>query len=107
MSDPVLLEINQVKIYNPDIDEEDELKKIDFEGTDIWEHPDIEERRNDGWVIRGLEAVVQYDDDIYTIAVAGGKTMSYAKVENAIDYTKGQELVDELRERFLETFRMQ
>lgn len=107
MSDtPTILEINDVKIYNPSNDEGEKMKKIDYEGNDIWDHPDIEDRRDDGWIIQGLEAVVQYDESIFTIAISGGKVMSYAKVENARDYSKAQELIELLRDQFLESFRM-
>lgn len=102
---PKLLEISEVKLFNTDQDADRKIKKIDFEGNNIWEHPDIEKRRNNGWVIQGVTAVVQYDDDVYTIAVSAGKTMSYAKVENAINYTKGQELMDFLRSEFLSAYR--
>jgi hypothetical protein len=99
------LEINRVQMFNPETEQEEQLKKIDFEGNNIENHPNIRERRNNGWVMRGLTTRVEYQNAIFDVTIGGNDVMGYVKVEDIGDYDQGQELIQEIRERFLEYLR--
>lgn len=103
---PELLEVHKIKMYNPQTGVEENLRKIDFEGDDIFGHDDIEERRSDGWIINGLTAKVEYRNALFEVMVAGNEVMSYVKVSDIGSYSDGQDLVAEVRQHFLEHFRI-
>jgi hypothetical protein len=100
---PEIREITDVKMYNPEQDETDPLKKIDFEGaTDIFEHEDIIERRRNGWVITGFEAQVAFRDLIYEVTIAGNSMMGYVTVDGIKNPSDGDVLLEIMRDAFAE-----
>lgn len=103
--EPVIGEISDVKMYNPDTGEDDPIETIDFKGiTDIFEHDDIEERRDNGWIVRGFTADVDYKNKRYEVTVAGNQVMGYVKVDDIADFDEGAELQETMREAFQEYF---
>lgn len=103
--EPVIGEISEVKMYNPDTGEDDPIATIDFKGiTDIFEHDDIEERRDNGWIVRGFTADVDYKNKRYEVTVAGNQVMGYVKIDNIADFDEGTELQEIMREAFQEHF---
>jgi len=106
---PELLAVDEIDLFNPETGEEDRLKKINleaFEGTNILDHDVVEERISGSWIPRGLTAKVQYRGAIYTIKIAGTDTMGYVKIEDIANISDARDLMDELRGRFLEHFRL-
>lgn len=102
---PEIGEISEVKMYNPETDEDDPIETIDFKGiTDIFEHKDIRERRNDGWIVRGFTADVYYKKKKYEVTVAGNSVMGYVKVDDIGEYDEGKELQRIMREKFRKRF---
>lgn len=102
---PDVGEINEVKMYNPETGEDDPIETIDFKGiTDIFEHEDIEERRDNGWIVRGFTADVDYKNKRYEVTVAGNQVMGYVKVDDIAEFEEGNELLDIMREAFREHF---
>lgn len=106
-----LKSIKDVHLYNPFTDEEDEIKKIDYIGDDnsnidINENELVQERIDDDWVIRGITAKVAYDGLVFEVTVSGSQAMGYAKVEDIGDYQKGKELMNKLRSKFMDNFRV-
>jgi len=104
---PTLLQIDRVIMHNPaegkgeGDDDKSHLKKLDFEGTNIREHPDVQEQLSRGWLIKGIVAAVQFEESIFKIRISGNQVMGYAKVANVKDYNKGTRLLDDIRERYL------
>lgn len=102
---PEIGEINEVKIYNPKIGEDDPIKTIKFKGvTDIFEHEDIKERRDNGWIIRGFTADVAYKNEKYEVTVTGNQVMGYVKVDDIAEFDEGKELLEIMREAFRDHF---
>jgi hypothetical protein len=102
---PVIGEISEVKMYNPDTGADDPIETIDFKGiTDIFEYDDIEERREDGWVVRGFTADVDFKNKRYEVTVAGNQVLGYVKVADIADFDEGRELLGILRGAFREHF---
>lgn len=107
MSDdePRIREIHEVKMYNPETGEDDPIETIDFKGImDIFEHDDIVDRRENGWVVRGFSADVDYKKKRYEVTVAGNNRMGYVKLSDIAEYEEGEELIGILRSRFREHF---
>lgn len=102
---PKIREINEVKMYNPDTGEDDPIQTIDFKGiNDIFEHKDIEQRRSNGWIVRGFTADVDYRNKRYEVTVAGNQVMGYVKVDGIAEINEGEELLDTMREAFKQHF---
>lgn len=102
---PEIGEISEVKMYNPDTREDDPIETIDFKGiTDIFEHEDIEERRDNGWIVRGFTADVDYKEKRYEVTVAGNQVMGYVKVDDIAEFDEGNELLEIMRDAFQEHF---
>ncbi len=106
---PTLLSVDGVKLHNPPNmrdDEEDEeevsLKNIDFNGSNVREHPEIRDHLDRNWIIKNIEAAVHYDDSLFTLKMAGTEVMGYSKIEDVNNYDKGNELINEVRSRYLE-----
>lgn len=109
MSDdePVLKEIMEVHMYNPQTNEDRPLKRADFEGiTDIFEDDRVEELREEGWFTRGIGAKVAYKNRVYKVTVAGNSRLGYVKVEDVADLEVGRELHDIIKDKFLDNFRI-
>jgi len=103
--DPIIGEISEVKMYNPVTGEDDPIETIDFKGiTDIFEHDDIEERRDNGWIVRGFTADVDYRNKRYEVTVAGNQVMGYVKVDDIADFEEGNELLEKMRGAFRDHF---
>jgi hypothetical protein len=103
--EPQLVEIKSIKLHNPERKKDEHIEKIDIEGDNLAESEYIEERHEAGYITRGLTAQVYYKGDFFNIAFSGSDMMGYAKVEEIPDYSKAEELMDILRERYLENFR--
>jgi hypothetical protein len=105
--EPVLLEIMEVKMYNPTTNEDRPIKRADFEGiSDIFENEQVEELRSDGWFTRGIGAKIAYKDRIYKVTVSGNSKLGYVKVEDIADMEIGRELHQIIRNRYLDNFRI-
>lgn len=107
MSDdvPKLVRVDEVKLFNPQKNKDERIDKIDFEGSDLADHPYIEERLSEGYVMRGFAARVVFDGELFDIAFSGTEMMGYAKVEDIKNREKAQRLMDILREKYLEHFK--
>ena len=100
---PRLEAIEEVMLYNAGSDDE-QIERIDYEGSNLLEHDIIQERLDEDYVMRGLSATVWFNGDPFVIAFSGSDMMGYAKVEEIQDYPKASVLMDDLRNRFLEHF---
>jgi len=108
-SEPKILAVDKVDLFNPSTESDETLKRIDFQGFDgsnILDHDVVERRINDGWIPRGLEAKVNYKNVTYKVRVAGNNKMGYVKTEDIGDVSKARELQKKVREKFLEHFRL-
>jgi hypothetical protein len=102
---PEIGEINEVKIFNPETGEDNPIETIDFKGrTDIFEHEDIKERREDGWIVRGFTADVAYKNKKYELTIAGNHVMGYVKIDDIAEFEEGRELLDIMRDALREHF---
>jgi len=99
--DPALQDEEQESDEEEDPDEV-ELTAIDFEGRAIAEHPRVVELIEDGWRIKKMVCKVQFQSEIFEVTVAGTSMMGYGKVAEFVSWSKGQELIPEVRNRFLE-----
>jgi hypothetical protein len=104
MTEPTLLRIQEVKLVNTNKEEED-IKKIDYEGQDLLETDEVKSHTNNGYVMRGFKAKVEYKNENVEVSVNTSNTMSYAKVEKAGNYAKADELIAILRDKYLAHFR--
>jgi len=100
---PRLEAIEEVMLYNAGSDDE-QIERIDYEGSNLLDHDIIQERLKEDYVMRGLSASVWFNGDPFTIAFSGSDMMGYAKVEEIQNYPKASVLMDDLRDRFLEHF---
>lgn len=99
--------IDEVKMYNPDTEADDPIKKIDYMGGDtgdVFGDDEIEDKKSEGWIIRGLSAKLTHQDLTYDVTVAGNKKMGYVKLENIGDYDAGANLIIQLRELYMDHF---
>ena len=104
---PVLTKINEVKMYNPDTDTTEPIKKADFSAeSDIFEADRIQQLRKEGWITRGVSAKFDYRGRIYSVTVAGNSRMGYVTVGDVENVMRGQELHDIIKERYLNNFRI-
>jgi len=102
---PKRIEVKSVKLTNPEREEEERIDKIDVEGDQLTGHPLIQERLDEDYVMRGLVIRTMFENELFDIAFSGSDMMGYAKVEDIGDYSKGQRLMLEVRERFMNQFR--
>lgn len=103
--EPVLLRIDNIQLRDPTISDEPDdqtIEKIDFDGRSLAEHEEIRDYTDDGWIIKGFEAPVFYDGNNYELKVSGNEVMGYVRIKNVKDFEQGRELVDKLRQRYLE-----
>ncbi|MES3161073.1 MAG: hypothetical protein PPP55_05825 [Halorubrum sp.] len=100
---PRLEAIEEVMLYNAGSDDE-QIERIDCEGSSLLEHDIIRDRLDEDYVMRGLSATVWFNGDPFVIAFSGSDMMGYAKVEEIQNYPKASVLMDDLRGRFLEHF---
>lgn len=103
----VIERINEVKMYNPDTESDDPIKKIDYMGGDtgdVFGDDEIEDKKSEGWIIRGLSAKLNHQGLKYEVTVAGNKRMGYVKLENIGDYDAGTDLIIQLRELYMDHF---
>ncbi|WP_152421711.1 hypothetical protein [Halogeometricum pallidum] len=105
--EPVIEEISEVKMYNPQTDQDRPIKRADFEGiSDIFEDDQVEDLRDEGWFTRGIGAKVSYRNRIYKVTVSGNSRIGYVKVEDVEDAEIGRELHDIIKDRYLDNFRI-
>ncbi|QCW04196.1 hypothetical protein [Natrinema pallidum] len=101
--EPSILQINELRFYNPRSEEEEQsIKNINFEGRDIVDLPEVESQREDGRIIIRAIADLNYDDHTYEMTVAGTGTMGYAKLDGVRNFERIEPLMTDLRERYLE-----
>ena len=100
---PKLEDIEALKLFNPG-QEKEQIEKIDYSGQNLAEHPYIQERQDDGYVIRGFSAAIWFNGQPLTIAFSGSDMMGYAKVEDIGDYAEATDLMEILRERYMNHF---
>lgn len=103
--EPKLVEIKEVKLHNPQEDEDKRIQKVDIEGNDLGNADYIDELHEEGYITRGFTARVVFDGELFDIAFSGSDMMGYAKVEDIGNYQKGQQLMDDIRERYMTNFR--
>lgn len=104
---PEILEVSEVKMFNPDTDETNPIKRGDFEGiSDIYNDPRVEELRDEGWFTRGITAKIEYKNRVYEATVSGNTKLGYVKISNIEDIDYGRELQEKLRRAFLKHFRI-
>ncbi|WP_152418143.1 MULTISPECIES: hypothetical protein [unclassified Haloferax] len=105
--DPVLIEITEVQMYNPQTDDEHPIKRADFEGiTDIFDDDQVNELRDEGWFTRGITGKFEYKKRVYKVTVSGNSRLGYVKVENIEDLDHGRELHTIIRDKYLDNFRI-
>lgn len=104
-SEPKLIDVKSVKLHNPEHSEDERIDKIDVEGDDLADHPLIDQRLDEGYIMRGLVARMKFENELFDIAFSGSDMMGYAKVEDIGDYAKGQRLMEDIRGRYMEHFR--
>lgn len=104
MPNPALVRIEEVKLVNTQAENAD-IKSIDYEGEDLLETDEVTAHTNDGYVMRGFKAKMEYDREIFDVSINTSNTMSYAKIDDAGNYAKAEELMDILRDRYLSHFR--
>lgn len=112
-NEPALVEVHDLQLKNPtstgsaveDDDDNDEIKMkltdIDFEGTDIAEHPKVRSEIEDGWIIKRLSANVRYKQELMNVTIAGNSVLGYTKIENFTSRAKAEELSEDVRNRYL------
>jgi hypothetical protein len=103
--EPVLLRIDNIQLTDPTISESPDdqtIEKINFDGRSIAEHDEVREYTDEEWIIKGFEAPLHYEGDNYDLKISGNEVMGYVRIKNVKDFDKGQELIDQLRERYLE-----
>ena len=110
---PAIIQVFDLRLENPtsagnspeDDDDDDEIKMeltdIDFEGTDIADHPKVRDEIDNGWIIKRLSANVRYQTEVMEVTIAGTSMMGYAKVENFTSRDRAEELEEDVRERYL------
>lgn len=104
---PIFLRVDDLRLHKPEeegSDEESEvqLTAIDFEGRAISEHPQVIDRIEDGWRIKKMVSKVQYKEEIFEVTVAGTSMMGYGKVADFVSRPKGESLIADIREKYLE-----
>lgn len=105
--DPILKEISEVKMYNPNTTEQEPIKRADFEGiSDIFDDDRVEELRDEGWFTRGIGAKFGYKGRVYKVTVSGNSRLGYVKVEDVEDIDIGRELHTIIRDKYLDHFRL-
>lgn len=104
-SEPKLVDIKEIKLYNPERDDKEYIEKVDIEGDNLAGHEYIEDLQDDGYVTRGFTARVKFENELFDIAFSGSDMMGYAKVEDIGDYSKAQRLMDDIRGRYMDFFR--
>lgn len=106
-SEPVLKEITEVHMYNPQTNQDRPIKRADFEGiSDIFEDERVEELRDEGWFTRGIGAKIAYRNRVYKVTVAGNSRLGYVKIEDVADLDVGRELHQVVKDKFLDHFRI-
>lgn len=100
---PKLEDIEAIKLFNPG-EEKEQIEKIDYSGQNLAEHPYIQERQDDGYIIRGFSAKVWFNGEPLTVAFSGSDMMGYAKVEDIGDYIVAKNLMGVLRNRYMDHF---
>jgi len=78
-----------------------ELTDIDFEGTDIADHPKVQSEIEDGWTIKRLSASIRYKMELMDVTIAGTSMMGYGKIDNFTSRQKAEELKEQVRDRYL------
>lgn len=99
--EPGLLEIRSIKLHNPEHQEDERIDKIDVEGDDLADHPLIDARIDEGYIMRGLELRVKYENSLYDVAFSGSDMMGYAKIEDINNYSSAQQLMRKIRDKFM------
>lgn len=106
MTDPKLIQIEKVQLINLEDEENKEIERINYKGIDLLSTSEVRSHTEDGeYIIKGLTAKVQYKNELMKIAVSTSSTMSYAKVEDAGNRQKAEELIEIIRDRYLKFFR--
>jgi len=103
--EPAILGTDEVKLYNPNAEGQNDVKSMDLEGNNIAGHPYITERLEEGWLVKGITSTVDFEGSIFEVTVAGSQTMGYAKVEGVGEYDRGRRLIDNVRDRYLQYLR--
>lgn len=97
------LGVKAVSLHNP-FDDETELRQASFEGNNVQDHPEVRNLIEEGWIPRGGEIIVQFKGQFYDVSFSANRVMSYVKIENIKDYELAKQLMDEMRELFLDIF---
>jgi len=98
-----LLNIGQVSLHNPN-HEENELIDISLEGDELLHHPKMDELLNDGWLPKGAEFSVMYRENIFKIKFSANNVMCYLKIGGIRDFKMARELMETVRNHFLQVF---
>ncbi|MFD1586241.1 hypothetical protein ACFR9U_04555 [Halorientalis brevis] len=96
---PSLVEVNSVSLYHPDPQEDTE--EIDFSGSNLWESENVQEHIDNGWIIKGIKLTIYFRDSLYDVRIGAGDVMSYSTISSIKNFKDGNELMDEIRGRFL------
>lgn len=69
--EPLVDDVVEVDMYNPDMDRADPVQKADLEGEyHIFDSDQVNELRSDGWYERGVGVKMTYRNRIYRVKVA-------------------------------------
>ncbi|WP_459988040.1 hypothetical protein, partial [Natrinema sp. JCM 9743] len=81
-SEPVLLQVDDIQLTDPTISEDEQeemIEQINFEGKNIADHKEVRGYIEDEWIIKGFEAPVFYDGDLYSLKISGNEVMGYVR----------------------------
>ncbi|TYL37435.1 hypothetical protein CV102_17670 [Natronococcus pandeyae] len=103
-------EIRSIQLVNPR-DSQSAISEMSIQGStasdNLLSEPEVGERIDDGWLVKGVEFTVEYENEIFSVTVSGSDVMAYSKIENVADRMKGMMLMDVIRGYFLDNLRFQ
>lgn len=95
--------ITGMKLWNPGRDT-DEVTQVEVEGYEVGDSDEVNERLSEGWIVQGIEFRIEAFGSTYDVTINISSVMSYIKVDNFQNYGAAKEVLDELRDQFIDAY---